>query len=97
MTETIDSADDIERERRLETVLRIPVNVQVVLGSVTMPVASLLKLGRGAVIALDRRVGESVDVVVNNRIVARGDVVVVDEDEQRFGLSLTEIVGARDA
>ncbi|HZT48559.1 MAG TPA: FliM/FliN family flagellar motor switch protein, partial [Hyphomicrobiaceae bacterium] len=59
----------------------------------TMPVASLVKLGRGAVIPLDRRVGEPVDVVVNGRVVARGEVVVVDEATSRFGISLTEVVG----
>ncbi|MCI0737285.1 MAG: flagellar motor switch protein FliN, partial [Beijerinckiaceae bacterium] len=71
----------------------IPVNVQVVLGSALMPVSNLLKLGRGAVIALDHRVGEPVDVVVNGRIVARGEIVVVEDDNSRFGVSLTEIVG----
>jgi flagellar motor switch protein FliN/FliY len=75
-----------------ETILKIPVTVQVVLGSTSMPVASLMKLGRGAVISLDQRVGEPVSVVVNGRIVARGEVVVVDEDSSRFGVSLTEIV-----
>jgi flagellar motor switch protein FliN len=79
--------------RNLESILRIPVNVQVVLGSATMPVSNLLKLGRGAVIPLDHRVGEPVDVVVNGRIVARGEVVVVEDDASRFGISLTEIVG----
>ena len=58
-----------------------------------MPVSNLLKLGRGAVIPLDHRVGEPVDVVVNGRIVARGEVVVVEDDTSRFGISLTEIVG----
>jgi len=77
----------------LESILRIPVNVQVVLGSAVMPVANLMKLGRGAVIPLDHRVGEPVDVVVNGRIVARGEVVVVEDDNSRFGVSLTEIVG----
>jgi flagellar motor switch protein FliN len=77
----------------LEMVMRIPVTVQVVLGSATMPVANLVKLGRGAVVALDRRVGEPVDLVVNGRIVARGEVVVVDEDSSRFGISLTEVLG----
>ena len=76
-----------------ETILRIPVNVQVVLGAAVMPVANLMKLGRGAVIPLDHRVGEPVDVVVNGRIVARGEVVVVEDDNSRFGVSLTEIVG----
>jgi flagellar motor switch protein FliN/FliY len=59
-----------------------------------MPVASLMKLGRGAVIALDQRVGEPVNIVVNGRVVARGEVVVVDEDSSRFGVSLIEIVGS---
>ena len=77
----------------LEMVMRIPVTVQVVLGSATMPVANLVKLGRGAVVALDRRVGEPVDLIVNGRIVARGEVVVVDEDSSRFGISLTEVLG----
>jgi len=77
----------------LDMVMRIPVTVKVVLGSTTMPVAGLVKLGRGAVIPLDRRVGEPVDVVVNGRVVARGEVVVVDEATSRFGISLTEVVG----
>ena len=76
----------------LDTILKIPVTVQVVLGSTSMPVSGLMKLGRGAVIALDQRVGEPVNVVVNGRVVARGEVVVVDEDSSRFGVSLTEIV-----
>jgi flagellar motor switch protein FliN/FliY len=82
-----------EGMRNLDTIMRIPVEVQVVLGSATMPVANLIKLGRGAVIPLDHRVGEPVDVVVNGRIVARGEVVVVEDDNSRFGVSLTEIVG----
>ncbi len=82
-----------DERRNLDTILRIPVSVQVVLGSAQMPVSNLLKLGRGAVIPLDRRIGEPVDVVVNGRIVARGEVVVVEDDSTRFGVSLTEIVG----
>jgi len=78
--------------RNLDMVMRIPVSVKVVLGAATMPVANLVALGRGAVIPLDRRVGEPVDVVVNGRIVARGEVVVMDEDGSRFGVSLTEVV-----
>lgn len=77
----------------LELIMRIPVTVKVVLGSAIMPVANLTKLGRGAVIPLDRKVGEPVEVVVNGRVVARGEVVVVDEATSRFGVSLTEIVG----
>jgi flagellar motor switch protein FliN/FliY len=78
----------------LDSILRIPVHLQVVLGSATMPVANLMKLGRGAIVPLDHRVGEPVDVVVNGRIIARGEVVVVEDDNSRFGISLTEIVGA---
>ena len=79
--------------RNLDSILRIPVTIQVVLGSATMPVANLMKLGRGAIVPLDHRVGEPVDVVVNGRIIARGEVVVVEDDNSRFGISLTEIVG----
>jgi flagellar motor switch protein FliN/FliY len=82
--------------RNLEMVMRIPVTMKIVLGSATMPVANLVKLGRGAVIPLDRRVGEPVDVVVNGRVVARGEVVVVDEGTSRFGIKLTEVVGPSD-
>jgi flagellar motor switch protein FliN len=90
------SAEDFQtgpRNQNLDSVLRIPVTVQVVLGSALMPVSSLLKVGRGAVITLDRRVGEPVDVVVNGRTIARGELVVVEDENSRFGISLTEIVG----
>jgi flagellar motor switch protein FliN len=76
----------------IDMIMRIPITVKVVLGSATMPVSNLTKLGRGAIIPLDRRVGEPVDVMVNGRIVARGEVVVVDEATSRFGISLTEVV-----
>jgi flagellar motor switch protein FliN/FliY len=78
----------------LSTILSIPVTVQVVLGSTSMPVANLMKLARGAVISLDQRVGDPVDVVVNGKVVARGEIVVVDEVSQRFGVSLSEIVAS---
>lgn len=91
MERPVMSMQDIGRPS--EAILRIPVNVQVVIGSVTMPVSNLMKLGRGAVVPLDQRVGDPVDVVVNGRVVARGEVVVVEEDGSRFGVSLTEIVG----
>jgi flagellar motor switch protein FliN/FliY len=67
----------------------IPVNVSAVLGSATMQVSQLLKLGRGAVVELDRKVGEAIDIYVNNRLVARGEVVVV---EDKLGITMTEIV-----
>jgi flagellar motor switch protein FliN/FliY len=86
-------APDGVSARSFDTIMRIPVSVKIVLGSATMPVASLMKLGRGAVIPLDRRVGEPVDVTVNGRVVARGEVVVLEEGSSRFGISLTEVVG----
>ena len=79
---------------RYDAILSIPVTVQVVLGTTTMPVAKLMKLNRGAVITLDQRVGAPVSVLVNGRTVARGEVVVVDEDNSRFGVTLTEIVSS---
>ena len=67
----------------------IPVQISAVLGRSTMQVSQLLKLGRGAVVELDRRVGEAIDIYVNNRLVARGEVVVV---EDKLGVTMTEIV-----
>lgn len=99
---TVDAPDDAEPDmaaapgggtRNLDAILRIPVTVQVVLGSAVMPVSNLMKLGRGTVIPLDQHVGEPVDIVVNGRVVARGEVVVADEETSRFGVSLTELLG----
>jgi flagellar motor switch protein FliN/FliY len=59
-----------------------------------MPVSSLMKLGRGAVVSLDQKVGDPVNIVVNGRTIARGEVVVVDEETARYGVSLTEIVAS---
>ena len=73
----------------LSAVYGIPVEVSAVLGKATMQVSGLLKLGRGAVIELDRKVGEAIDIYVNNRLVARGEVVVV---EDRLGITMTEII-----
>ena len=87
------TAEETGKFANVDAILRIPVTMQLVLGSATIPVANLMKLGRGAVVPLDHRVGEPVDVVVNGRVVARGEVVVVEEDNSRFGVSLTEIVG----
>jgi flagellar motor switch protein FliN/FliY len=75
----------------LDAVYDIPVQVSAVLGKTSMQVSQLLKLGRGAVVELDRKVGEAVDIYVNNRLVARGEVVVV---EDRLGVTMTEIIKA---
>mgnify|MGYP001452532812 FL=1 len=73
----------------LEAVYEIPVRVSAVLGTATMQVNQLLKLGRGAVVELDRKVGEAIDIYVNNRLVARREVVVVDD---KLGITMTEII-----
>ena len=76
--------------RDLDAVYDIPVQISAVLGRATMQVSQLLKLGRGAVVELDRRLGEAVDIYVNTRLVARGEVVMVDDN--RLGITMTEIV-----
>jgi flagellar motor switch protein FliN/FliY len=73
----------------LGAVYDIPVQLSAVLGKATMPVSQLLRLGRGAVVELDRKVGEAIDILVNNRLVARGEVVIVDD---RLGITMTEII-----
>ena len=81
---------DIPRSYKdLEAVYDIPVQVSAVLGKSTMEVARLLRLGKGAVVELDRKVGEAIDIYVNNRLVARGEVVVLDD---RLGITMTEII-----
>jgi|SRR5882672_6948857 len=73
----------------LEAVYDVPVTVQAILGKSAMEVSELLKLGRGTVVQLDRKVGEAIDIYVNDRLVARGEVVLV---EDRLGVTMTEII-----
>lgn len=73
----------------LSAVYEVPVQLSAVLGKTTMPVSQLLRLGRGAVVELDRKLGEPIDIYVNNRLVARGEVIVVDD---RLGVTMTEII-----
>jgi len=88
-------SDDGEAASRgvadLEAVFDVPVQVSAVLGRSRMEVGDLLKLGPGAVIELDRKVGEAIDIHVNNRLVARGEVVLVEE---KLGVTMTEIIKA---
>jgi flagellar motor switch protein FliN/FliY len=73
----------------LEAVFDVPVTVSAVLGNSAMEVSQLLKLGKGAILELDRKVGEAIDIYVNDRLVARGEVVLV---EDRLGVTMTEII-----
>jgi len=75
-------------------IMDIPVDVQIVLGSTEMPVSDLMALQKGSTVALNRRIGEPVDVVVNGRRIARGEITVLESDPSRFGIRLTEIVAA---
>ena len=74
---------------RLTAAYDIPVQLAAVLGKTTMPISQLLRLGRGAVVELDRKVGEPVEIYINNRLVARGEVLIVDD---HLGITMTEII-----
>ena len=91
------AAQEDMRERiaaDLRPVFDVPVSVQAVIGRTTIEVAKLLELSPGTVLELDRRVGEAIDIYVNSRLVARGEVVVVDD---RLGVTMTEIIKNSDA
>lgn len=77
----------------LESVFDVPVNIAAVLGKTSLEVSQLLNLASGSVLELDRKVGDAIDIYVNNRLVARGEVVVVDE---RLGVTMTEIIKGDD-
>lgn len=87
MDANLDEADKSAAD--LESVFDVPVNVSAVLGKTHIDVAQLLKLSKGAIVELDRKVGEAIDIYVNDRLVARGEVVVV---EDKLGITMTEIV-----
>jgi len=84
-----DAAVGLPATAELESVFDVPVRVQAVLGRSAVEVSQLLKLAPGAVIELDRRLGEAIDIFVNDRLVARGEVVLVDD---HLGVTMTEIV-----
>ena len=86
--------DEEKSATDLAPVFDVPVNISAVLGRASLSVAQLLQLGQGSVLELDRKVGEAIDIYVNNRLVARGEVVIVDE---RLGVTMTEIIKDGDA
>ena len=92
MSDVFDPDDKIASD--LAPVFDVPVYISAVLGRAHLSVAQLLKLGAGSVLELDRKVGEAIDIYVNNRLVARGEVVVIDE---RLGVTMTEIIKDGDA
>lgn len=80
------------RQQPNSIIMNIPVDVQIVLGSAEMPVSELMALQKGSTVALNRRIGEPVDVVVNGRKIACGEITVLDSDPSRFGIKLTQII-----
>ena len=88
------SSTTAPRDRKSTRLNSSHVAISAVLGRSSMSVAQLLQLAQGSVLELDRKVGEAIDIYVNNRLVARGEVVVVDE---RLGVTMTEIIKDGDA
>ena len=74
-----------------DAVMRIPLSLKVVLGSATMSMSELARLQKGALIALDRKVGDTADIIVNGHCFAKGEIVIVDEKTSRFGILLVEV------
>ena len=91
MSATQDQGTMARSAADLEAIFDVPVQVSAVLGRARMDVGDLLNLAPGTVLELDRRVGEAIDIYVNNRLVARGEVVLVDE---KLGVTMTEIIKA---
>lgn len=79
-------------QARLGLVMDIPIDVQIVLGSSRMPVSALMNLSEGATIALDRKIGEPVEITVNGRVVGHGEITVLESDETRFGIRLIDML-----
>jgi flagellar motor switch protein FliN len=79
----------------LDLIMDIPIDVQIVLGSSRMQVSGLMNLTEGATIALDRKIGEPVDLIVNGRLIGRGEITVLENDETRFGIRLIEVMAVR--
>jgi flagellar motor switch protein FliN/FliY len=91
---SLSAEEETRSAASLAPIYDVPVVIQAVLGKTHLDVAALLRLNRGSIIELDRKVGEAIDIFVNNRLVARGEVVVVDD---RLGVTMTEIIKDSDA
>ncbi|HPG88790.1 MAG TPA: flagellar motor switch protein FliN [Hyphomicrobium sp.] len=91
------SATTAQRSDVDNLIMDIPVTLKVVLGTAKMPVAAISKMARGTVIKLDNKVGDPVDIYVNGRFLAQGQVVVLDEGSSRFGVTLTQVGGLQNS
>ncbi len=88
-TERPQQAQSQRPTTEMEALMDVEVEITAVLGTAEMPISQILKLGRGAVVELNRTVGEDIEVHANNRLVAKGEVIVVDD---RLGVTMTEII-----
>ena len=88
---SLDGGGAVPAPKNLDFILDIPMQVTVQVGSTKMVIRELLQLGQGSVIELDKLAGEPMEVLVNNKLVARGEVVVVNE---KFGIRLTDVISA---
>ena len=95
-TENIENIDENElnneshnNSRSIDFLLDVPVEISVELGRTRMVINELLQLGQGSVIELGKLAGESLDIRINNKLIARGEVVVINE---KFGVRLTDII-----
>ncbi|MDZ8117295.1 flagellar motor switch protein FliN [Pontiella agarivorans] len=93
LTEPVEGASEVSEEVNLNMIMDIPVDVHVEVGRTSLPVREFLRLGVGSVLQLDRLVGESADLIINGKLVGRGDVVVVDET---FGIRISELAGEKE-
>lgn len=84
-----DTTQETEDADSVHAVYDVGVEISAVLGTASMPISQILKLGRGAVVELNRTVGEDIEINANNRCVARGEVIVVDD---RLGVTLSEVL-----
>jgi flagellar motor switch protein FliN/FliY len=85
------SAPGSAMQANMDLIMNIPIDVQIILGSSRMQVSSLMNLTEGAIISLDRKIGEPVDLIVNGRLIGRGEITVMENDETRFGIKLIEV------
>lgn len=79
----------------LDLIMDIPIDVQIVLGSSRMQVSGLMNLEEGAIIALDKKIGEPVEIMVNGRRIAKGEITVLENDDTRFGVKLIEVMSTK--
>ncbi|RWX76998.1 flagellar motor switch protein FliN [Neorhizobium lilium] len=89
-----DSEENYGLEANHELIMDIPIDVQIVLGSSRMPVKGLMNLKEGTTVTLDKKIGEPVDITVNGRLIARGEITLLEDDDTRFGVKVTELSGA---